>query len=258
MAQTCGTCPKTTGDGMHLCHDCTQTLAHHLAGLTATIAELRTTMARQDTGTPSVGSGSTTPQPAINLDALEAYEQLREVTVGWAVALQGRAFYWLTVTEDAGTYLHQNLDLVRRQDWAPDLARELAAAIKQAVQVTDRAADKISLGRCQTITEGIRCPDTVTAIQGHTTGRCRTCGTTVDVHQHQQWLITEAWHVQAPLPAILRALKHSGHLNIPITRAENWVARGKLAPVRDKLYTPAAVMEAHKNSRAGKREAQAA
>lgn len=252
---TCGVCTAETQHGYTLCDGDARNLEQLLAELDNTIAELRTTMARQDVGAPSNGSGSTTPQPALNLDAFEAYEQLREVTVGWAVNLQGRAFYWITTTETAGSYLLTNLDMVRRQDWAPDLATELAAAVRGAVQATDRAADKISLGRCQTIIEGIRCPDDVKAIVGHTHGRCRTCGETVDVQAQQQWLITEAWHVQAPLPQILRALKQSGHLNIPIKRAENWVARGTLQPARERLFTPAAVMAAHKRSRAGKKEA---
>jgi hypothetical protein len=208
---TCGVCTAETQTGYTICWDHAAPLQQHLAELDNTIHELRITMARQDVGGPSNGSaGSTTPQPSMNLDAFDAYEQLREVTVGWAVALQGRAFYWITTTETAGSYLLTNLDMVRRQDWAPDLATELAAAVRGAVQATDRAADKISLGRCQTIIEGIRCPDTVKAIAGHTTGRCRTCGTSVDVHEYQQWMISEAWHVQAPLPAVLRALSSPG------------------------------------------------
>jgi hypothetical protein len=256
VGMTCGVCTAETPTGYTLCERDAGNLERHLAELDNTIAELRTTMARQGVGGPSNGSaGSTSPQPAMNLDAFDAYEQLREVTVGWAVALQGRAFYWVAKTEEAASYLLTNLDLVRRQDWAPDLATELAAAVRGAVQATDRAADKISLGRCQTTIDGIRCPDTVTAIAGHAHGRCRTCGTTVDVKEYQAWMISEAWHVQAPLPQVLRALKHSGHLNIPLKRVEHWVQRGKLVPVRDRLFTPAAVMAAHKNSRAGKKEA---
>jgi len=254
---TCGVCEAQIPDEYTLCWDHTAPIQKHLAEIDSTIHELRTTMARQDVGAQSLGSGSTTAQPAVNLDALDAYEQLREVVVGWAVALQGRAFYWLVRTEDAASYLLTNLDLVARQDWAPDLGRELADAVRQAVQVTDRAADKISLGRCQTIISGERCPDNVTAIQGQTHGRCRTCGTTVDILEHQQSLLQEANRVLSSLPKLVRALRSAGHLpGVSIKRVEHWVQRGKLGPVIPfrNLYTAADIMDTYRRVEAYKAE----
>ena len=252
---TCGVCEAQIPDEYTLCWDHTAPIQKHLAEIDSTIIELRTTMARQDVGAQSLGSGSTTAQPAVNLDALDAYEQLREVVVGWAVALQGRAFYWLVRTEEAASYLLTNLDLVARQDWAPDLGRELADAVRGAVQVTDRAADKISLGRCQTIISGERCPDTVTAIQGQTHGRCRTCGTTVDILEYQAGLLAQAWHVKAPLPQILRALKQGKHASLSMSRVEWWIKKGTLAPAEGKLYTAAAVMRAYWQTPSGRKVA---
>lgn len=252
---SCGICTASIPDEYTLCWDHTAAIQKNLAELDSTIIELRTTMARQDVGTSSLGSGSTTAQPAVNLDALDAYEQLREVVIGWSVALQGRAFYWLVRTEEAGSYLLTNLDLVARQDWAPDLASELADAVRRAVQVTDRAADKISLGRCQTIISGERCPDTVTAIQGQTHGRCRTCGATVDILEYQSQLLADAWHVQAPLPKILRALKQGNHATLPKSRVEWWIKKGTLAPAEGNLYTAAAVMRAYWQTPSGRKVA---
>jgi hypothetical protein len=245
---SCGICTAPIPDDYTLCWDHTEPIQKMLAELDDTIQELRTTMARQDVGTPSIGTGSTTPQPAINLDALEAYEQLREVVTGWAVALQGRAFYWITTTEEAASYLYTNLDLVARQDWAPDLATELAAAVRQAVQVTDRAADKISIGKCGYIMADQTCPDTITAIQGQTHGRCKTCGNTVDILEYRQARIQQAGHVRAPLPRLVRALRAAGHLpGVSVKRVENWVARGKLGPVIPfrALYTASDIMDAY-------------
>jgi hypothetical protein len=245
---SCGLCTAETPDGYTICWDHTTPLQQHLAELNPTIQELRTTMARQDVGAPTVGSGSTTAQPALNLEALEAYEQLRAVLIGWAVQLQGRAFYWIATTEEAGTYLYANLDLVRRQDWAADLATELAQAVRGAVQATDRAADKISLGRCTTIIEGETCPDMLTAIQGQTHARCRTCGNTVDILEHQYQRIQHAGHVRAPLGKLVRALRISGHLpGVSLKQVENWVARRRLGPVIPfkSLYTAADIMDAY-------------
>lgn len=248
---SCGFCTAEIPAGYTICWDHTAPLQQHLAELDSTIQELRTTMARQDVGSPSHGSGSTTPQPAINLDALEAYEQLRTVIIGWAVALQGRAFYWITTTETAGSYLLANLDMVRRQDWACDLAAELAQAVRGAVNATDRAADKISLGTCPTE----HCGDEVTAIVGEVWGRCRTCTAQVNVRDHQRTLIDSAWNVRAPLAKVIRALKAGGHLSVPLARAEKWVERGSLGPVIPfvGLYTMAAVMEAYERTPSGKK-----
>lgn len=251
---SCGICTAETPDGYTICWDHSAPLQQHLAELDNTIHELRTTMARQDTGGPSNGSaGSTTPQPAINLDALEAYEQLRAVIIGWAVNLQGREFYWIAATEEAGTYLYRNLDMVRRQNWAPDLATELAAAVRDAVNATDRAADKISLGPCGATYEGEECTDTIIAITGTLYARCRTCGTAVNVHDHQRAMIDAAWDVTGTLPAVLRALKASGHGSIPLARAEKWVKRGNLTPASPGRYTAKDVLAAYDQTPMGKK-----
>jgi hypothetical protein len=246
---TCGVCTAETQTGYTICWDHAAPLQQHLAELDNTIHELRITMARQDVGGPSNGSaGSTTPQPSMNLDAFDAYEQLREVTVGWAVALQGRAFYWITTTETAGSYLLTNLDMVRRQDWAPDLATELAAAVRGAVQATDRAAERITAGKCTTVIEGQQCPDMLTARQGQSHARCRTCGNTVNILEYQRARFQQAGHVRAPLGKLVRALRASGHLpGVSLKQVENWVARRRLGPVIPfkSLYTASDIMDAY-------------
>ncbi|ASN20690.1 hypothetical protein [Arthrobacter sp. YN] len=71
-------------------------------------------------------------------------------------------------------------------------------------------------------------------------------------------MIASAWHITEPLPHILRALKHSHHLSIPLNRVERWVDRGKLQPTartkRGNLFTPAAVIEAYRGTPTGKRD----
>lgn len=252
---SCGVCTAETPTGYTLCQRDRDNLERHLAELDNTIAELRTTMARQDTGAASVGSGSTTPQPAMNLDAFEAYEQLREVVVGWAVSLQGRAFYWVTKTEEAASYLLKNLDMVCRHCWAPDLAQELADAVRAAIQVTDRAADKITAGKCGYIMNGETCPDMLTAIQGQTHARCRTCGNTVDILEYREARFKAAGHVRQPLGKLVRALKAGGHLpGVSLKQVENWVARRRLGPVIPfrSLYTASDIMDAYNEVQAYK------
>lgn len=243
----CGACTGETN--VKLCHNHTTDLETQLAHVDDVVDCIRTTIERRDVGGPSIGRGGPSgSRPPINLDALEKYEQLRAVITGWAASLQGRTFYALVKTEEAASYLYSNIPTIRTTEWAYELLDELTDAMTQARAATDRALDRISLGPCTD------CGDTVTAITGATLGRCRTCGARVDVREHQRILIVSSWHIQAPLPSILRALKQSGHLNIPQKRVEHWVQRGTLLSAGEGKFTPAAVMEAHRNSRAGRKE----
>jgi len=250
----CGAC---TGEiNIKLCHDHTTTLEQHLAEVDDMVDNLGVSIARQDKGAPAIGGGSPTgSKPPINLDIMERYDQLRSVLAGWATALEGNNIFTRASTKDIASYLFTRIDTVRTTEWAYDLLDELSEAMNASRLATDRAAERIVVGRCQTIIEGIRCPDTVTAIQGQTHGRCKTCGATVNIHEHQQWMLAEAWHVHAPLRRILRALKHGNHATLPMTRVEWWIKKGTLTPSSGNLYTAAAVMHAYWQTPSGRKVA---
>lgn len=251
---TCGAC---TGEAnVKFCHDHTTRIEQDLAEVDNVIANLRVSIARQDKGAQSVGGGGPSgSKPPLSLDALDKYEQLREVLTGWAIQLEGRTYLILVKTEDVASYLFSRIEKVRLAEWAYELLDELGEAMEAARRATDRAADKISAGRCQTVINGERCPDEVTAIVGQTHARCRTCGATVDIHERQQQLLADAWHVRAPLPQILRALKHGKHATLPMTRVEWWIKKGKLSPAEGNLYTAAAVMHAYWQTPSGRKVA---
>ena len=250
--EECGAC---TGEAnVKLCHEHTTRIEQDLAETDSVITDLRVTMARLDKGAASVGGGGPAgSRPSINLDALDRYEQLRAVLTGWATQLEGRAYLTLVRTQDVASYLLANIEKVRVAEWAYDLLDELAEAMEAGRRATDRAADKISLGMCGAVFEDVTCTDTVTAVAGAAFARCRTCGTTVGVKAYQLVRIEQAWNIQASLPSILRALKQSGHLNVPQKRVEHWVQRGKLHPVAGSLFTPAAVMAAYYQTPAGRK-----
>lgn len=249
--EECGAC--TGGNNVKLCHDHTTRIEQDLAETESVIHDLRVTMARLDKGADSIGGGGPSgSRPPINLDALDRYEQLRAVLTGWATQLEGRAYLVLVRTEDVATYLFSNIEKVRLAEWAYDLLDELAQAMADARRATDRAADRISLGSCQASFEGIRCTDTVTAVTGAAFARCRTCGNSVNVREHQDAMIGQAWHVRGDLPEILRALKAHGSINIPLERAKKWVQRGKLIPGPDGKHSPASIREYYLTTRHGK------
>lgn len=250
----CGSCTGETGDGMHLCTRCTEWLEKDLAEVDSTIEDLWTSTARLDVGAGSVGtSGHATASEPINLDAMETGRTLSTILTGWAGALGHTERHPVK----ASSILLAHIREVRQQDWAPVLKQELRDSLNDCRRAMDRAAERIHVGTCGTVFEGIRCTDKVTAIQGQTHGRCRTCGHEVDIRDYQQARIQAAGHVRATLPKLVRALRSSGHLpGVSVKRVEHWVQRRKLSPVIPfrHLYTAADIMDAYERVEAYKAE----
>lgn len=239
---------------MHLCAGCTEGLEQDLAEVDTTIEDLWASIARMDVGGGSVGtSGHATPSEPINLHAMETGRTLSVILTGWTNALGH-------IEPDpvkASSVLLAQIREVRKQDWAPVLKQELRDALNACRRSMDRAAERIPLGKCQTVLAGEHCPDTVTAIAGAPEGRCRTCGATVDVIDYQRARVQQAGHVRAPLSKLVRALRSAGHLpGVSVKRVENWVARGKLGPVIPfrALYTASDIMNAYLAAEAYKAE----
>lgn len=241
MGNSCGACDNLP-DGIYLCHACTEGLERDLVDVAVTVDALWASAARMDVGGGTVGSsGHSTPADPSNSRAYDAGRTLNVILTGWCDTLGYREPHAIK----AAALLLARIREVRSNDWAPDLKAELREIMYECDRITDRMAERISLGRCQANLEGERCPGEVVGIQGQAMAWCRVCGTEANVHMHQAMLIAEAWHVRAPLPDILRALKYSGHMNVPIKRAQHWVQRGRLKPVAPNMFTPADVLAAH-------------
>lgn len=249
-------CNTELSGGITLCHDHTERLEYQLAETDTVWEDLQTTAARMDKGAASVGTGGRPgSRPPANLDALDHGQRLRTVLAGW-----GSMLHIPPIAEppELASWMLARIPQIRHQDWAGVILDELTAALNDCRRATDRAAETITLGPCGNTDNGPECPGILTAPANKPIGRCRTCGATVDVHERQAWLIDQSWHIRRPLPDILRALKVSGHLNVPAERVKKWVQRDKLRPaicdVRSKreLFTPASVMEAYRSTPAGK------
>jgi hypothetical protein len=230
---------------MHLCAGCTEHLETDLAEVDTTIEDLWATTARMDVGTGSVGtSGHSTPSEPINFHAMETGRTLAVILTGWATALGCPEPHPVK----ASSVLLTRIREVRAQDWAPVLKQELRDALNDCRRAMDRAAERIHIGTCGQVFEGIECTDKVTAIHGQTHGRCRTCGNTVDILEYQRARFQAAGHVRAPLGKLVRALRAAGHLpGVSLKQVENWVARRRLGPVIPfrSLYTASDIMDAY-------------
>lgn len=238
---TCGACDKLPA-GIYLCPGCRDLLIADLEIIPTTVEALWATAARMDVGAGSVGkSGHASPPEPTNSRAYDAGRTLNVILTGWADTLGYREPHAVR----AAALLLTRIQEVRASDWAQDFKRELREILYECDRIMDRMAERYSLGRCYAKLEDGPCGGEIVGIQGQRLAWCRTCGDEINAITHQRYLIGEAWHVQASLPNILRALKYSGHLNVPIKRVQHWVERGRLKPVSPGLYTPAAVLAAH-------------
>ena len=251
MGNSCGVCEKLP-DGIYLCHDCTAKLERDLQDVGMTVDALWATAARMDVGGGTVGSsGHSTPSDPSNSRAYDAGRTLNVILTGWCETLGHREPHAIK----ASAVLLARIREVRASEWAYDLKAELREIMYECDRITDRMADRITLGRCQGVLEGLRCSGEIVGTQGQAIAWCRVCGAEVNAHEYKRWLISEAWHVRAPLPSIIRALKSAGQLPFPAKRVEYWVKAGKLKPVDGDLYTPAAVMDAYRQTPSGRRAA---
>jgi hypothetical protein len=247
MGSSCGACDNQP-DGIYLCPGCRDVLIADLTEVESIVEALWASAARMDVGAGSVGSsGHSAPMEPTNARAYDAGRTLNVILTGWTQALGNRQPH---ATKAAAVLLAQIRE-VRGMDWAPVLADELRGSLADCRRAMDRTAERISLGACWD------CPGEVIAIAGEARGYCRLCDVARDVKAYQAHMISEAWHVQAPLKKVVRALKSSGHLPIPEKRVEKWVERGALKPVdrpdgSPPLYTPAAVLAAYRAKEAYK------
>lgn len=255
----CGNCEAPLRDGFTLCHDCTTPLEQDLRAVAGVWADIMVTSARMDVGARQVGGGSHAgSRPPANLDAMDKAQTLRVRLSGWASQLPTIGPFGEPPV--IAKWLLSQIPLIRKQEWAATLKEELHEAVNECRYATDRAAERVSLGECGNVIDGEPCFGTMMSIVGGKIAKCRTCGAKDATHERQQWLISEAWHVQAFLPDIARWLTTSGHARIDIKKARNWVNAGKLEPdacdldTRRELYTPAAVIAAYRETPTGKRE----
>ncbi|MDN4611940.1 hypothetical protein [Arthrobacter burdickii] len=237
-----GRCDVALHDGFTLCATHTSQLARDLAAVREVWANLQVTIRRQDATSSAIGGGSTGSRPCINLDALDKGETLASLLNGWAGSLA--LDYRQRPAAGAAKFLSDHLRLIVKEDWAGDLAQELAESLAECRRTTDRALEILSLGVC-----GFGdCPGAVTAVVGGHTGRCRECGAVWNVAERQQWAISQAWHAEGSLRLIVSALRASQQITTSYETVKKWAQRGKLygtcdVATREHRYTAAGILE---------------
>ena len=230
-------CGAETPDGFYLCATCGESLACALDEVDGVVEVLDAGLARTSLtagyGERVSGSGSLHAPLPINEAVFDAKRALH-------VWLMRRA---LMIAEVAGplslrspqglaSYLRSNLDVLRRQDWAPALEVELRGLLTKANQSTQPPGERINVGECGYVSENTTCTNPLTPLRTQDTITCRVCGTDWDVKARQRDAIGGAWLAIGYPATIIRALAAYG-ITIKPKSFENWVKRGHLEPVAE-------------------------
>lgn len=256
-------CYVTLADDEEICRGSARRLRTQLQAIPDLLDELDTALARIGSSEPGEirGSASGGCKPGcdhlpdnpscvagvvldVNLAASEATAQLRSVLHGWArvwdeetpitipdsavdvpaarrIAARMRAHALGTASRQALLLATQPLGA---RPWAPDIANEIAAAVRKAERAIDIAPDVTLAGTCS-------CGMAVYATAGEARARCRWCGLSHDPDELYDAMIAARGHLHtAPAAVIARMLvdPRTGKPLVTAAQIRGWKHRDAL------------------------------
>lgn len=228
MGNSCGACDNLP-DGIYLCHACTEKLERDLRDVPLTVDSLWASAARLDVGTGSVGSsGHASPTAPTNSKAYDAGRTLNVILTGWADTLGTYQPHAVRAAQHLLTHIND----VRRQEWAPDLKRELREILWQCDSITDRRGPMVFAGICPGLDE--ECGTAVYSPEGKPLARCKTCGAVWDVTEWRERAMVAAGPATATAAELTRILSDPTRaLIFPQNKVAVWVNRGKLQHINE-------------------------
>jgi hypothetical protein len=235
------TCPvdgRPLANSAVICTTCEGTLERALGDLDSLLDDLDTTLTRQARKRPTRGS-YTSDGPPLPFDerASEAARDLRTLLKDWVslvaegIADEGR-FVALPMSATAKTlssWLMNHTHWIACHDTAPDAYSEIVAAVNNIRRTIDIAPDTRYIGPCLSDMDGVECTETLYALEGSDTVRCRTCTTVWDVKERTLHDLAQAEHVAQTITILTRSFALQG-IAIEAQRIKRWASRGHLAP----------------------------
>jgi hypothetical protein len=258
----CTHCDKELSDGLTLCNTGADDLRRILGRVRDTLNTAGGTLTNTAVAPAPIGgggSGGDAPGLPYSVDMSDHVRTYMETIRYWANMLgEGHALTLepgqsITVPHDtvrAAAFIRDRIGLIRGNEHANTILQELRAAERQVINAADRQAPKLLLGDCNSPVWQddaiVRCAGQIVGREGDDQAKCDTCRGVHSARERIEAKIAKAWHVLAPLPQVLRALKEYG-IPIKYDTAKKWVRRGKIAPVcdvrtRQEGYSPAAVL----------------
>lgn len=190
----CDTPLPTSDVGSTACPGCWNRLDQALGEMPALVAELDTTISRQNRSGDNGGpKGTDTPLP-YNKVASDALTDLHGTLWAWTrdLAAKDRAkppSHGASVVGLA-RYLLKRLHEIRHHPQGNEAIDEILSATRRCRRVIDRAPARKSLGKClaDPTGTGTHCQAELLCYPREAEARCQTCGTAWDVAIREQWL----------------------------------------------------------------------
>lgn len=235
------TCPidsRPLANNATICGTCEDALSRALGDLDALLDDLDTTLTRQSRKRPSRGNGvSDGPPLPFDERASEAARDLRTLLKDWvSLVAEGLCdegvFVPLPMPATAKTlssWLMNHTRWLAHHDTGPDAYSEIVAAVNNIRRTIDIAPDVRFIGPCGSVVEGVVCTETLYAIEGSDTVRCRTCATTWDIAERNLNILASAEHVAQTITVLTRSFALQG-IALDTDRLGKWAARGYLKP----------------------------
>jgi hypothetical protein len=235
------TCPV---DGRELsapatiCPTCTDTLERALGDLDWLLDELDTTMTRQTKTRPARGNQTSEGPPMpYNVRASETARDLRTLLKDWvSLVAEGHAdegrFVALPTPATAktlSTWLLHHTGWLSRHTTGPDAYTEIVGAVNNIRKTIDIAPDTTYVGPCYSMVDGVECQETLYAVTGTTTVKCRSCGTDWDTQTRTLETLAHAGTIAQDATTLSRSFALKG-IALDTQRIKTWTNRGHLTP----------------------------
>lgn len=254
MTNECTHCPKPLPEGLRLCNEGADDLRRILGRVRDTLNTAGGTLTNTAAAPEPIGGGGggqEAPGLPYSHDMSKRVGEYQDAIRRWCTLLANH--YGGTAPRDtimAARFMFDRIGIIRGDEAAGDLLSEIRAAERSVINAADRQAPKLLLGECgapvwQDYTI-VRCAGQIIGREGDDQAKCDTCRAPHSARERITEKISRAWHIIAPLPQVIRALKAYG-IHIRYDTAKKWVTRGKLAPVcdlrtRTEGVSPAAVL----------------
>lgn len=241
---TCGVCGSPTADQSALCVTHSQRLKADLGGVPELLAELETTICRQNRGPRGDGGKSAETPLIFNVAASGVRLDLECTLSAWCLDVSRRGeddrdpLRAVDPHDHPGTaaWLVRNLDRLRHHPEAGQAYDEITDAIAQGWRAVDLAADLVVLGECTATEdpEGNPLPEMCRAVvYGHAnalTATCRGCRNTHTIAVRREWMLRTLPDMPATTGALSRMIGHLGQA-LGGSTIRSWAAQGKLTAV---------------------------
>jgi hypothetical protein len=173
-------CDAPLADGFYMCATCGESLAYALAEVDSVVEVLDAGVARTSLTAGYVervsSSGSLHAPLPINEAVFDARRGLHVWLMKTALRIAETAGpLSLRTSQGLASYLITNLDVLRRQDWAPTVEAELRGHLAKGHDRVNKQDGRVFAGQCA------NCDTDLYAVKGDQEARCRTCGATYEV-----------------------------------------------------------------------------